>query len=31
MEIFLERCAGLGGYQASVVCCVLTGAPGRKA
>jgi len=27
---FLERCAGLDVHQASVVCCVLIGAPGRK-
>ncbi len=31
MEVFLERCAGLDVHQASVVCCVLIGAPGRKA
>jgi transposase len=31
MEIFLERCAGLDVHQASVVCCVLIGALGRKA
>jgi len=30
MEIILERCAGLDVHQASVVCCVLIGAPGRK-
>jgi transposase len=30
MEVFLERCAGLDIHQASVVCCVLIGAPGRK-
>ena len=30
MEVFLERCAGLDVHQASVVCCVLIGAPGRK-
>jgi hypothetical protein len=28
MEIFLQRCAGLDVHQASVVCCVLIGAPG---
>jgi transposase len=31
MEVFLERCAGLDVHQASVVCCILIGAPGRKA
>jgi transposase len=31
MEGLLERCAGLDVHQASVVCCVLIGAPGRKA
>ena len=31
MEALLERCAGLDVHQASVVCCVLIGAPGRKA
>jgi hypothetical protein len=31
MEVILERCAGLDVHQASVVCCVLIGAPGRKA
>ena len=31
MEVLLERCAGLDVHQASVVCCVLIGAPGRKA
>ena len=31
MEALLERCAGLDVHQASVVCCVLVGAPGRKA
>jgi len=31
MEVFLERCAGLDVHQASVVCRVLIGAPGRKA
>jgi len=31
MEVVLERCAGLDVHQASVVCCVLIGAPGRKA
>ncbi len=30
MDVFLERCAGLDVHQASVVCCVLIGAPGRK-
>ena len=30
MEALLERCAGLDVHQASVVCCVLIGAPGRK-
>ncbi len=30
MEVFLERCAGLDVHQASVVRCVLIGAPGRK-
>jgi transposase len=30
MEVLLERCAGLDVHQASVVCCVLIGAPGRK-
>lgn len=30
MEVILERCAGLDVHQASVVCCVLIGAPGRK-
>jgi transposase len=30
MEIFLECCAGLDVHQASVVCCILIGAPGRK-
>ena len=29
MEVLLERCAGLDGHQASVVCCVLIGVPGR--
>jgi Transposase len=29
MDVFLERCAGLDVHQASVVCCVLIGAPGR--
>jgi transposase len=29
MEVLLERCAGLDVHQASVVCCVLIGAPGR--
>ena len=31
MEVLLERCAGLDVHQASVVCCVLIGAPGREA
>jgi len=31
MEVVLERCAGLDVHQASAVCCVLIGAPGRKA
>ena len=30
MEALLERCAGLDVHQASVVCCVLLGAPGRR-
>src|SRR5215218_3536808 len=30
MEVLLERCAGLDVHQASVVCCVLIGAPGGK-
>src|SRR4051812_27946821 len=30
MEVLLERCAGLDVHQASVVCCVLIGAPGRR-
>jgi hypothetical protein len=30
MDVFLERCAGLDVHQASVVCCVLIGALGRK-
>jgi transposase len=30
MEVLLERCAGLDVHQASVVCCVLIGAFGRK-
>jgi len=30
MEVFLERCAGLDVHQASVVCCILIGVPGRK-
>ena len=30
MDVFLGRCAGLDVHQASVVCCVLIGAPGRK-
>ena len=30
MEVVLERCAGLDVHQASVVCCVLIDAPGRK-
>ena len=30
MEALLERCAGLDVHQASVVCCVLIGVPGRK-
>src|SRR3978361_513900 len=30
MEVVLERCAGLDVHQASVVCCILIGAPGRK-
>src|SRR3954452_2912009 len=30
MDVFLERCAGLDVHQASIVCCVLIGAPGRK-
>src|SRR3712207_6541960 len=29
MEALIERCAGLDVHQASVVCCVLIGAPGR--
>ena len=31
MEVLLERCAGLDVHQASVVCCILIGAFGRKA
>ena len=30
MDVLLERCAGLDVHQASVVCCVLIGAPGCK-
>jgi transposase len=30
MEALLERCAGLDVHQASVVCCILIGAPGRR-
>jgi transposase len=30
MEVLLERCAGLDVHQASIVCCVLIGLPGRK-
>jgi transposase len=30
MEALIERCAGLDVHQASVVCCVLIGAPGRR-
>src|SRR3954465_7476333 len=30
MEALLERCAGLDVHQASVVCCILIGVPGRK-
>ena len=30
MEVLLERCAGLDVHQASVVCCVLIGLPGRR-
>ena len=30
MEALLERCAGLDVHQASVICCVLIGVPGRK-
>src|SRR5689334_14503689 len=30
MEAVLERCAGLDVHQASVVCCILIGVPGRK-
>jgi hypothetical protein len=30
MEAIVERCAGLDVHQASVVACVLIGAPGRK-
>lgn len=30
MEPLLERCAGLDVHQASVVCCVLIGAPGHR-
>jgi transposase len=30
MEALLERCAGLDVHQASIVCCVLIGAPGRR-
>src|SRR5919199_3353881 len=30
MEALLERCAGLDVHQASIVCCVLIGVPGRK-
>ncbi len=30
MEVLLERCAGLDVHQASVVCCVLIGVPGRR-
>jgi transposase len=31
MEAIAERCCGLDVHQASVVACVLVGAPGRKA
>jgi hypothetical protein len=30
MEALAERCAGLDVHQASIVCCVLIGVPGRK-
>ena len=30
MEVLLERGAGLDVHQASIVCCVLIGGPGRK-
>jgi transposase len=30
MEVLLERCAGLDVHQASVVCCILIGVPGRR-
>src|SRR5918997_1834615 len=30
MEALIECCAGLDVHQASVVCCVLIGAPGRR-
>ena len=30
MEALLERCAGLDVHQASIVCCVLIGVPGRR-
>src|SRR3954471_21306257 len=30
MEALLERCAGLDVHQASVVCCILIGVPGRR-
>src|SRR3712207_1087509 len=30
MEALLERCAGLDVHQASILCCVLIGVPGRK-
>jgi transposase len=30
MEAVLERCAGLDVHQASVVCCILISAPGRR-
>src|SRR5215216_4281266 len=30
MDALVERCAGLDVHQASVVCCILISAPGRK-
>src|SRR5215218_6546327 len=30
MDALVERCAGLDVHQASVVCCILIGVPGRK-
>src|SRR3954447_26722542 len=30
MDALVERCAGLNVHQASVVCCILIGVPGRK-